>query len=163
VYEPSAEVYEPPPVPVEAEPLIYDPPAEVLRPAEFQPVEPESDDLEPLPDYVVDPNAKPGSRPVEGDDDKPDLTGLGLRPVSFKLERNESDRVGAPKRPRQATPPPTDEKNKDRRTRSTGEPGDELGEVDWMGGLSTRLSAYSLSQEDEDAANGAGDGLDEAD
>ena len=173
VHEPAPEVYDPPPPavepqpgPVEAEPLIYDPPAEVLRPAAFQPIAPEDDDLlEPLPDYVVDPNAKPGAHRAAEDGEKPDLTGLGLRPVDFNLERHERtepDRATMPKRPRSATPPPTDEKDKDRRTRSTGEPGDELGEVDWMGGLSTRLSAYSLSQ-DEEQAEGAEDAPDEAD
>jgi acetyl-CoA synthetase/medium-chain acyl-CoA synthetase len=181
VYEPAPEVYEPPPVDttpvfavepgplepttVEPEPLIYEPPAEVLRPAAFQPSAPEDEEpLEPLPDYVVDPNARPGSHRVEEDGEKPDLSGLGLRPVSFNLERNERnepDRATMPKRPRPTTPLPTDEKEKDRRSRSTGEPGDELGEVDWMGGLSTRLSAYSLAQDEEPAEDD--DGRDDTD
>ena len=148
----------------EPEPVVYEPPVDVLGPATFAP-DPTADEepLEPLPDYVVDPNAERAQPPeAAADADKPDLTGLGLRPVSFELNRTESDRAATPKRPRPETSPPTD-KN-DRRSRSTGEPGDELEEVDWMGGLSTRLSAYSLSQEDEERiAEDADDGPDEAD
>jgi acyl-coenzyme A synthetase/AMP-(fatty) acid ligase len=156
------------------EPSVAEPPVEELRPAALEPAleatpaptpepapEPtaladEEEPLEPLPDYVVDPNAAPRAveGPVEagtGDTEKPDLSGLGLRPVNFELDRAEPERPTAPKRPRPEAPPPTD--STDRRSRSTGEPGDELDEVDWMGGLSTRLSAYSLSQ-DEDLPQG---------
>ena len=154
--EPEASATPEPAAQVEAEPepFVYEPPAEGLLPASFQPepaVEAE-EPLEPLPDYVVDPNAErsPQMEKDAGSDEeagKPDLSGLGLRPVDFELDRSEPERSPAPKRPRPEAPPPADKK--DRRSRSTGEPGDELDEVDWMGGLSTRLSAYSLAQDEE--------------
>ena len=133
------------------EPVVYEPPHEVLPPAAFQPVPEVEDDeevLEPLPDYVVDPDAP---RLERGDDapdtEKPDLSGLGLRPVNFALDRETPERPTAPKRPRPEAQPPSGPE--DKRSQSNGEPGDELDEVDWMGGLSTRLSAYSLSQDEE--------------
>jgi hypothetical protein len=45
------------------------------------------------------------------------------------------------------------------------EPGDEVEEVDWMQGLSSRLSAYSLAGDDDERGdeNGSGPGPDDAD
>ena len=122
------------------EPEVSAPPAEPVDPL----VEPPS---EPLPDYIVNPDSTSAGRPGA---DGSDVGFVGLPPVtSFKLDRAQET---SPKRRRRGQPAPAKD-DKQSRTRSAGEPGDEVEEVDWMQGLSTRLSAYSLAQDDEPPAS----------
>ncbi|MDH4340698.1 MAG: AMP-binding protein [Thermoleophilia bacterium] len=139
--------------------------------------EPEPEpELGPLPDYVVDPNRPPEPRrpaperppaptspPLEvAGELKPETptSSLNFPPVAaFPAPRDAPDddverRRDAPKAPpRRPAPDP----GKSKRGKSgAAEPGDEAGEVSWMEGLSNRLSAYSLAEEDADASS-AGD------
>jgi hypothetical protein len=69
----------------------------------------------------------------------PTITELILEPPSDPRPQERSK----PRRER-----PTDEEQrsgKERRRRSSHEPGDESEQTGWMQGLSSRLSAYSLS------------------
>ena len=160
VYEPSPE----PEPPAEPEPTA----ASILDP------EP---DPGPLPDYIVDPE-KPSERPVQpapateppsdtrstppsfiiepepsAESPEPSLANLGLPPLTEfpGVNRERAPESGTREEPErlpsaQSRPEPT--KKRGRRGRSNGEPGDEPEAVDWMDGLSSRLSAYSLAQED---------------
>jgi acyl-coenzyme A synthetase/AMP-(fatty) acid ligase len=99
-----------------------------------------------LPDFVV----VPGSEGRQGDPPT-DSMGLGFPPVTeLILDRDvehapAQERDAKPRREREAA----DRRGgKDRRRRSNHEPGDESDETDWMQGLSNRLSAYSLSEEE---------------
>jgi len=56
---------------------------------------------------------------------------------------------------------PTAEPNTSKRSTEPAEPGDEGGEVGWMEGLSNRLSAYSLSEDDARAAADSDDEKDD--
>jgi hypothetical protein len=138
-------------------------------------LEPEPDPG-PLPDYVVDPakprerapEEKPTPQPVpvlrlepqasigpEPEPDEPSLAGLGLPPLtefpSVRKEPDAEDDGTAPttkpatkgKRSRQA---PVSSR-RGRRDQSAEEPGDEAEAIDWMDGLSSRLSAYSLADD----------------
>ena len=131
-------------------------------------LEPEPD-LGPLPDYVVDPSRPPEPMPrvperpappaapkpfveAAGTPDAEASTGLYFPPVtSFPAPRDEADddaerKRDAPKTPRRR---PAAGPAKPKRGKSGGaEPGDESEEVSWMEGLSNRLSAYSLAEED---------------
>jgi hypothetical protein len=128
--------------------------------------EPEPD-LGPLPDYIVDPNRPPEARPekpessappttrslevAEGPDAEASTNGLNFPPVtSFPAPRDDADddaeRKREPKAPRRRRAP---EPGKSKRGKSGGaEPGDDAEEVSWMQGLSNRLSAYSLAEEE---------------
>jgi acetyl-CoA synthetase/medium-chain acyl-CoA synthetase len=102
----------------------------------------------PLPDYIVVPET---DRQTEPETDAPDLAALGLPPVTINLERRDAPAPPAPKRPRApSTPKKEDKRGKSRQ--SDGEPGDEVEEVGWMEGLSTRLSAYSLASDEPEAS-----------
>ena len=52
--------------------------------------------------------------------------------------------------------PPADP-GKSKQSTEPAEPGDEGNEVSWMAGLSNRLSAYSLSEDDAQAAESSDD------
>jgi hypothetical protein len=136
------------------------------------PPEPEPEpDLGPLPDYIVDPNRPPEAWPKAPERaaaaaSKPFLEvasepeseapppGLSFPPVtSFPAPRDDPDdaerRRDAPKAPRRR---PVADPGKSKRGKSgEAEPGDEAEEVSWMAGLSNRLSAYSLAEEEADA------------
>jgi acyl-coenzyme A synthetase/AMP-(fatty) acid ligase len=141
---------EPPPAP-EPEPV-----AEVLPLAPPAPEEaPEAE--EDLPDFIV----RPGSeRQPDGGSADGDSTTLGFRPVSELVLRPPADAgtreetaESEPEQPRPRERPPSDRRSgKERRKRSSHEPGDEQEATDWMAGLSSRLSAYSLSEEPHGSA-----------
>lgn len=136
----------------------------------------EEEDLGPLPDYVIDPNdpeaarkhvpppPPPEPRPIlaprqKGPDeqDAPATPALNFpSSASFTLP---SGRAGseAPREPRAPRARPQVDLGKARRPAEPAEPGDEASEVGWMAGLSNRLSAYSLSEEEESAARDADD------
>ena len=137
----------------------------------------EEEDLGPLPDFVIDPSLPPELRPpppprpdpkpeialkltVEvapepgADPTQPTSTELNFPSVtSFSISgdrRNErGDRRGSGGR-RAAPPDP----GKAKRSSQPAEPGDEGNGTDWMAGLSNRLSAYSLA--DDEAQDDAG-------
>jgi acyl-coenzyme A synthetase/AMP-(fatty) acid ligase len=144
--------------------------ADRLAPPPAPDPEPEPEpDLGPLPDYIVDPNrpaeAKPGTPERSGapatrsfleiaDEPDPDAStnGLNFPPLtSFPAPRDDTDddterRRETPKAPRRRSAP---EPGKSKRSKSGGaEPGDDAEEVGWMQGLSNRLSAYSLAEDE---------------
>jgi hypothetical protein len=130
--------------------------------------EPLPDDLpDDLPDFVIVPGSE---RPPEPQPQTPPaaaeagLAGLGFPTITELILDPERAREGdqgqdrkpaAPQqeprpRPPRARPTRADRRaNKERRRRSSEEPGDEYEETGWMHGLSNRLSAYSV---DEDGA-----------
>lgn len=150
----------------EDEPLpdfIVDPEHTVEPVVEAVP-EPEPEpELGPLPDYIRDPAREPDSTPeVAAEREFPPLRvsepvsepeqpvvplgDLGLPPVTDFPSADDASEPPRLRRPsRQATPA-----SKARATRghSTGEPGDEPEEATWMQGLSKRLSAYSLGDDE---------------
>jgi medium-chain acyl-CoA synthetase len=132
--------------------------------------EPEPEpELGPLPDYVVDPNRPPELKPppperpetlppapfpkvaAETVAEEP-VSGLNFPSVvSFPVPRAGADDDDERSRdtPRASRRRPAADQDKGKRGKSGGaEPGDEAEEVSWMQGLSNRLSAYSLSEED---------------
>ena len=152
----------------EDEPLpdfIIDPEHTVEPVVEAVP-EPEPEpELGPLPDYIRDPDREPDSTPeVAAERELPPLRApehvseperpvvpladLGLPPVTdFPSADDRSEPPKLRKPSRRAAPA---SKAKPTRGHSAGEPGDEPEEeeVSWMQGLSTRLSAYSLGEEE---------------
>ena len=132
--------------------------------------EPEPEpDLGPLPDYIVDPSRPPEPTSTAPPDRKsrgtptpflevapgagspPAPADLSFPPVtSFPAAREDTDPQNERKREatRTSRPRPKPAPGKPKRGRSTGEPGDEAEEVGWMEGLSNRLSAYSLAEEE---------------
>ena len=161
--------------PQEPEPPGVAPQASALDP------DPESDDA-PLPDYIVVPGTQadrpakpapppepkpepeaptfPGSAATSAKaEPEPSLEGLALPPLTDfpgttrdrpPSERPRPERGAAEPAERPAEP---DNKRRRRRSRSAGEPGDEQEGLGWMDGLSNRLSAYSLADESELAAD----------
>ena len=152
-------------------------PAPVTKaPQPVSALEPEPD-LGPLPDYVVDPDMprqpiekKPLPRPapllgaeaeksVAPEPAEPSIVGLGLPPLAEfpSLAKGadqddagpDSERPPKERRPRSA--PVSGRKG--RRERSAKDPGDEPEAVSWMDGLSSRLSAYSLADDEPPAAS----------
>jgi acyl-coenzyme A synthetase/AMP-(fatty) acid ligase len=121
----------------------------------------------PLPDFVIDPEREsdtgsplpsPAVEP-ETQADEPLLENLGLPPLTEfpsipplpaaghttnepKAQSERGDEAGGGRR--EAAPPPPPRSGRDR---SAGDPGDMSESVDWAG-LSSRLSAYSLSSDD---------------
>jgi hypothetical protein len=88
-----------------------------------------------------------------------EASGLYFPPTTAFPIRRDDDDTPRPKRPaprRQAAEPP-----KGKRSTEPAEPGDEGAEVGWMAGLSNRLSAYSLSDEDVAADSEADEQSDE--
>jgi acyl-coenzyme A synthetase/AMP-(fatty) acid ligase len=137
-------VIAPDPVPdVMVEPVQASEPA-----AEAAPVsEPEaSQDPDQLPDYIVDPTR--GRDPER--EPPPQFLDVGLPPVTnFPTpgERSESERASGEERPR-ARPPRRTIETSTAIEPSIGEPGDEADEMGWMKGLSSRLTAYNLGEND---------------
>jgi hypothetical protein len=106
-------------------------------------VEPEPvDEADHLPDYVVDP-----SRDPEHDrEPPPQFLDVGLPPVTnFPTlgEREPDHTVGQEPR---AHPPRRSIESSTALEPSIGEPGDEADEMGWMKGLSSRLNAYNLAE-----------------
>jgi hypothetical protein len=128
--------------------------AEVIPIVEPRPgpeVEPEPEDL---PDFIVVPGREPPG--AEAGPSLPPPANLGFPPVTdLVLERDaaERERGGETQGFPHAQPEHERPSAKERRRRSSHEPGDEGEETGWMLGLSNRLSAYSLS---EDAARPGG-------
>ena len=135
------------------------------------PPEDEEEDLGPLPDYVIDPSRLPEPKPtpppppaaaaptppikVAPDPNvassSSNNVGLYFPPVTaFPTPRKDDDDDSAPAREsRRATRrrPPAEPGNA-KRSAEPAEPGDEGTEVGWMQGLSNRLSAYSLADDE---------------
>jgi len=161
-----------------------------LTPKPVSALEPEPDPG-PLPDYVVDPakprerqeeTPKPTPRPapalrlepqtsLDPEPDEPSLADLGLPPLTeFPSVREETvaENDGAsppaskpPSRAKRPRPTPASSRRA-RRDQSAEDPGDEAEAIDWMDGLSSRLSAYSLADDGaEPNAQGGGDGKDD--
>jgi hypothetical protein len=139
------------------------PPAPEPEPvAEVRPLAPPAPEEAPeadkdLPDFVVRPGSErqPDSGSADGDS-----TTLGFRPVSELVLRPPADagtreEMAEPEQPPspRERPAPDRRSGKERRKRSSHEPGDEQEAIDWMSGLSSRLSAYSLSEEPHGSAN----------
>jgi acyl-coenzyme A synthetase/AMP-(fatty) acid ligase len=129
----------------------------------------EEEDLGPLPDYVIDPNLPPELRPApppapappeialkltvevtsDETDGSPRSTELNFPSVtSFSITRDHSETAPRGDRPGSSKRPGAD-LGKAKRSSQPAEPGDDVGEVGWMEGLSNRLSAYSLSEDDD--------------
>jgi hypothetical protein len=158
--------------PAESQPAVApEPPVSPLEPEE-------EEDLGPLPDYVIDP-----SRPQELTPPAPPravvkpIPPLELAPDPSVEEPSRADAAGLYFPPVTAFPAPREERNDDpdspresrraprrrapaepgtsKHSTEPAEPGDETTEVSWMHGLSNRLSAYSLSDEDADGESAA--------
>jgi acyl-coenzyme A synthetase/AMP-(fatty) acid ligase len=133
----------------------------------------EEEDLGPLPDYVIDPTNPQVARPAPpppAPEPKPvfeapraetkagespsEAAGLYFPPVTAfpipRADREDDDTRESRRAPR---PRPPAELKKSKHSTEPAEPGDEGDEVSWMDGLSNRLSAYSLSEDDEQAAD----------
>ena len=158
-----------------AEPLpdfIVQPGSTPQRPPPPPAPEPQPEpDLGPLPDYIVDPTKPPAPTPpperkaaapapkpfkveAEPTSDKPPeaTAGLNFPPAtSFPTLREDDDAdAGRRKDPsKTARRRPAPAAGMSKRVKSeAAEPGDEAEEVSWMQGLSNRLSAYSLAEEE---------------
>ena len=152
------------------EPTVADEaPAQVVR---IEPVrapdEPEEEeDLGPLPDYVIDPNDPDAARKHAPPPPPPEPQPiLAPRPVAeepapaapaalsfpsaaaFSIPRVRDD----DRETRTARSRPQAEAAARKRSPQPAEPGDEQQEVGWMAGLSNRLSAYSLAEDDDDSS-----------
>jgi acyl-coenzyme A synthetase/AMP-(fatty) acid ligase len=165
-----------------AEPLpdfIVQPGSTPQRPPPPPAPEPEPEpDLGPLPDYIVDPTKPPAPKPpaperkavaptpepsfevaAEPASDKPPeaTAGLNFPPAtSFPTLREDPDSDGGrtSDTPRLGRQRPAPNPGKSKGSRSGVEPGDEeADEVSWMQGLSNRLSAYSLAEEEASSAD----------
>jgi len=150
------------------------PQEEQARPphVEPEPDEEEEEDLGPLPDYVIDPTNPQAVRPAPPPPPEPrpifeapraekqpeetpsQAAGLYFPPVTAfptpRPERDDED-VRESRRPSRQRPPAEPKSSK--RSTEPAEPGDEGVEVSWMEGLSNRLSAYSLSEDESPAAD----------
>ena len=154
-------------------------PSESHAPPPAPQPEPEPE-LGPLPDYIVDPSKPPAPKPparerkavaptpkpffevvAEPSSDEPPASSAGLNfppGTSFPVPREDADSSGrsneVPKAPRRR---PVRGAGKPKRGKSeAAEPGDEAEEVSWMQGLSNRLSAYSLAEEEESSSDEPG-------
>ncbi|HUG64473.1 MAG TPA: AMP-binding protein [Gaiellaceae bacterium] len=135
-----------------------------IEPASEPEPEPE-EDLGPLPDYIIDPT-KPREAhrqpPPPPPEPEPTLTPRPVSPAvpraqpaglnfpsaaAFSIPRPDPDAPDL-REPRAPRPRPQAELGKSKRSTESAEPGDEGHEVSWMEGLSNRLSAYSLSEDE---------------
>ena len=140
----------------------------------------EEEDLGPLPDFVIDPNLPPELRPAppppaphapatpapleslqvptsakpEGTVSNAAAAGLYFPPTTaFPIRRDDDgEELTRERKPSAPRRPPAEPGGKKKRATEPAEPGDEAGEVGWMAGLSNRLSAYSLADEDRESA-----------
>lgn len=136
-------------------------------PAPPAPPEDEEEDLGPLPEYIVDPS-RPSRRlepvasnepeptsfpPVDpGAPPTPSFPSVPVLDLSARRDVDETTGPQSGQRQRPATPPPAP-----KRRGSAAEPGDEAEETTWMRGLSSRLSAYSLDEDEEKQGRRRGD------
>ena len=151
-------------------------PEPVPMPVESALMPEEEEDLGPLPDFVIDPSLPPELRPAPPPPPAPAPPAAAVPPLkvptSEKPEPTMSNAAGVYFPPTTAFPIPRDNDDGDaprggkraprprpaaelgnsKRSTEQAEPGDEGNEVGWMAGLSNRLSAYSLS---DDEAQGA--------
>jgi hypothetical protein len=89
--------------------------------------------------------------PVE-EPSRADAAGLYFPPTTaFPIPREDREGGNGSRESRRAPRRrPTVEPGQSKRSTEPAEPGDEGTEVSWMAGLSNRLSAYSLSDEEPD-------------
>jgi hypothetical protein len=144
------------------------------------PPDEEEEDLGPLPDYIIDPNRPPEPKPAppsppaatapkpppdvapetRAETSLSNVAGLYFPPTTaFPTPREGSDEEVHAARETRRSPrrrPPA-ESGKAKHSAEPAEPGDETTEVGWMHGLSNRLSAYSLADEEGQASEEAGD------
>lgn len=120
------------------------------------------------PDHTVEPKplwpsptfALPAEPNVDSEQEEQPLSQLGLPPLADfptpegadSLEEKSEKEPGESARTRTGRAPAAGRRG--RRARSAGDPGDEQEAIDWIGGLSSRLSAYSLSDEESPARAG---------
>ncbi len=78
--------------------------------------------------------------------------GLYFPPTTAFPIRRDDDEFTRERKPPTPRRPPAEPEGKKKRPTEPAEPGDEAGEVSWMAGLSNRLSAYSLADEDQESA-----------
>jgi acyl-coenzyme A synthetase/AMP-(fatty) acid ligase len=126
----------------------------------------EEEDLGPLPDYVVDPSNPRAVRPAPPPPPEPprifetprteakaeetpsQAAGLYFPPTTaFPTPRPDDEDESREKR-RASRPRPSAELKSSKGSSQPAEPGDEASEATWMEGLSNRLSAYSLSEDE---------------
>ena len=122
------------------------------KPPAPKPPAPERTAVAPTPEPFFEVAAEPAS------DKPPEATaGLNFPPAtSFPTLREDPDADGGRKSdtPRLGRQRPAPNPGKSKESRSGVEPGDEeADEVSWMQGLSNRLSAYSLSEEEASSAD----------
>ena len=146
-------------------------------PVESALVPEEEEDLGPLPDFVIDPSLPPELRPAPPPppapappaaavpplkvptSEKPEPTmsnaaGVYFPPTTaFPIPRDDDDDDAPRGGKRAPRPRPAAELGKSKRSTEPAEPGDEGNEVSWMAGLSNRLSAYSLSDDEAQSAS----------
>ena len=146
-------------------------------PVESALVPEEEEDLGPLPDFVIDPSLPPELRPAPPPkpvpvqpeaavpplkvptSEKPEPTmsnaaGIYFPPTTaFPIPRDDDDDDAPRGGKRAPRPRPAAELGKSKRSTEPAEPGDEGNEVGWMAGLSNRLSAYSLSDDEAQSAS----------
>jgi acyl-coenzyme A synthetase/AMP-(fatty) acid ligase len=136
------------PAPEAESPPEPEPSVEPQRVAEVIPiVEPAPQpDPEDLPDFIVVPATE---SPPHEEGPAHDPPALGFPPITeLVFEREETEPDTKPENNGPHSDSAADRRTgADRRRRSSHEPGDESDETGWMQGLSSRLSAYSLSEE----------------
>jgi acyl-coenzyme A synthetase/AMP-(fatty) acid ligase len=149
----------------------------------------EEEDLGPLPDFVIDPDLPPEERPAPppkpvsvpppppavlqvptSERREPTMSnaasaGIYFPPTTaFPIRRDDDgDDESSTREKRAPRPRPQAELGKAKRSTEPAEPGDEGAEVGWMAGLSNRLSAYSLADEESELedASSPGDAADD--
>src|SRR5204863_6232041 len=98
-----------------------------------------------LPDYVVLPGSdRPGAR---ADEPSSNSTGLGFPPITELILARDGEPPLAQENEKKPPPDRTSQERrtgKERRGRSSYEPGDENGETGWVQGLPQPLSGHRL-------------------
>jgi hypothetical protein len=98
---------------------------------------------------VIVPDSERSRRQGGSASSAPEFTGLEVPTAEdFALEREDQPLQRDPTVPREPRAPADRRTRKERRRQSKEpEPGDESDEVGWMQGLSSRLSAYTVSED----------------